>query len=207
MSCCGHSHSNPEDKSCGTKKCCGKGGKLLCLLVVFVIGVVVGRCVDFPLPAAPESTTEAMNHEGHDMKDMPKNIYDSAMKDMHEDMMKVETTGNADVDFVKGMIPHHQGAIDMAKIVERKGADPEIKKLAEGIIDAQKKEIADMKAWLKTAEAKLKEEAKAAEKKAAEEKAAEEAKKAEFEKQQAEDAAAKEDAAKSTDVDSDGDAK
>jgi uncharacterized protein (DUF305 family) len=66
---------------------------------------------------------------------------------MHAAMM-VPLTGDADVDFVKGMIPHHQGAIDMAKIELHYGKDPEIRKLAEGIIKAQESEIADMNAWL-----------------------------------------------------------
>ena len=66
---------------------------------------------------------------------------------MHE-AMNVAFTGNADVDFVKGMIPHHQGAVDMAKLVLAFGSDPEIRKLAETVIRAQEAEIAMMRAWL-----------------------------------------------------------
>ena len=52
--------------------------------------------------------------------------------------------------FIEGMIPHHQEAVDTAKQVIARGATtPEVKKLAEGIITAQEKEIADMKAWYK----------------------------------------------------------
>lgn len=65
---------------------------------------------------------------------------------MHEGM-DITFTGNADRDFVAGMIPHHQGAVDMAKVVLAFGKDPEIRKLAEGIIKAQETEIAWMKEW------------------------------------------------------------
>ena len=73
--------------------------------------------------------------------------YKAANATMHE-QMDIDYSGDADIDFVRGMIPHHQGAIDMAKIVLQYGADPEIKKLAEDIIKAQESEIAWMQDWL-----------------------------------------------------------
>ena len=63
--------------------------------------------------------------------------------------MAVEMTGDVDVDFVQSMIPHHQGAVEMAKIVLEYGKDPEIRKLAEEIVKAQETEIAFMVGWLK----------------------------------------------------------
>lgn len=67
---------------------------------------------------------------------------------MQQDMA-ITFTGNADVDFVNSMIPLQQGAVDMAKTVLAFGKDPEVKKVAEGIINAQEAEINRMKEWLK----------------------------------------------------------
>jgi uncharacterized protein (DUF305 family) len=67
---------------------------------------------------------------------------------MHKDMA-ITYSGNADADFVKGMIPHHQAAIDMAKTVLAFGKDHDVKEMAEDVIKAQEKEIAKMTEWLK----------------------------------------------------------
>lgn len=80
--------------------------------------------------------------------------YMKAMDDMHKPMMDGVMSQDPDVAFVKGMIPHHQGAIDMAKIELKYGKDPEIKALAEEVIKAQEKEIEFMKQWLEKHQAK-----------------------------------------------------
>lgn len=73
--------------------------------------------------------------------------YKKANETMHHGMA-ITFSGDADVDFIKGMIPHHQGAIDMAKVVLNYGKDPFVRTLANNIMAAQEKEIAEMKEWL-----------------------------------------------------------
>ncbi|MEO6607626.1 MAG: DUF305 domain-containing protein [Aestuariivirga sp.] len=60
----------------------------------------------------------------------------------------IDPSGKPDLDFAKGMIPHHQGAIDMAKVELEFGKDPEIKKMAEGVLAAQTSEIELMTKWI-----------------------------------------------------------
>ncbi|MCG6658494.1 DUF305 domain-containing protein [Halomonas campisalis] len=87
-------------------------------------------------------------HNGDEHADNPAvQAYREANDRMHEGMM-VGFTGDADVDFARGMIPHHQGAIDMANIVLEHGEDEEIRQLAEEIIAAQEEEIAFLRDWL-----------------------------------------------------------
>jgi uncharacterized protein (DUF305 family) len=73
--------------------------------------------------------------------------YRAANDKMHKDM-DIAFTGDADADFARGMIPHHQGAVDMAKIVLQYGKDPEIRKLAEDVVRSQETEIKFMREWL-----------------------------------------------------------
>jgi uncharacterized protein (DUF305 family) len=104
--------------------------------------------------AAPAVAQEATGHEGHSMggsmsADMgPAAMAFMAANDRMHEGMAIEYTGNADVDFIRGMIPHHQGAVEMARIVLEHGSDPEVRKLAEGIIAAQEAEIEWMTGWL-----------------------------------------------------------
>ena len=77
-------------------------------------------------------------HKGHGS--MP---FQKAMDKMHNALAPI------DIDFLKGMIPHHQGAIDMAEELIKKTKDPELKALAQKIIKDQKAEIKQMQDMLK----------------------------------------------------------
>lgn len=73
--------------------------------------------------------------------------YQEPMEKMHQGM-NISYTGNADIDFARGMIPHHQGAIDMAAVELRHGKNEAMHKLASDIINSQGQEIAMMQRWL-----------------------------------------------------------
>jgi uncharacterized protein (DUF305 family) len=94
-----------------------------------------------PMPGMPTAFTEA---NASPSTKAFKAADDKMMMDMNRPM-----TGNADQDFAAGMLPHHGGAVDMARVEIQYGKDPEMLRLAHGIIAAQEQEIAHMKAWQK----------------------------------------------------------
>ena len=106
----------------------------------------------FTLPALAQEADHSA-HQGMTMSEpagdqsASTKAFIAANEKMHGGMA-IEFTGNADVDFVRGMIAHHQGAIDMAKVELEYGKDPELRKLAEDIITAQEGEITMMEDWL-----------------------------------------------------------
>lgn len=71
---------------------------------------------------------------------------------MHGEMA-IRYTGDVDIDFVRGMIPHHRGAVAMARIALEHSTNPEIRKLAEDIVRSQDAEIAVMEKFLKDRDA------------------------------------------------------
>jgi len=93
-----------------------------------------------------EQGAETKDHfDDHDHRHT--NLWTEGNNKMHEEM-NIDYSGNADVDFVKGMIPHHQGAIDMCKIAMEHGEDTNVRQLCNEIMAAQNSEIRFMKKWL-----------------------------------------------------------
>jgi uncharacterized protein (DUF305 family) len=73
---------------------------------------------------------------------------DASMKRMDRDMAAALMSGDIDRDFSAMMIPHHQGAIDMAKAELSHGTDPVMRRLAQEILVDQQSEIDAMRLWL-----------------------------------------------------------
>ncbi len=71
------------------------------------------------------------------------------MDQMNQDMMAAAQYKDPDVAFAAGMLPHHIGAVKMAEVELKYGKDPEMRKLAENIINAQQAEIEQLQKWLK----------------------------------------------------------
>lgn len=100
-----------------------------------------------PAPAAMPGMPMPANQGGMPMSPNHQEMMQS-MEKMNRDMMGAPMTGNPDRDLVTMMMPHHQGAIDMARIYLRDGKDPAIRRMAQKIIVDQEREIRDFKAWL-----------------------------------------------------------
>jgi uncharacterized protein (DUF305 family) len=97
------------------------------------------------------------SHKNHGNMPLPKAMdnmpFQKAMDKMHKDMM-IKPSGSIDIDFLKAMIPHHQGVVDMSEELIKKSKDAELKAFAQKMIDDQKAEIKMMQDWLKKREKK-----------------------------------------------------
>jgi uncharacterized protein (DUF305 family) len=96
---------------------------------------------------AQHSGGSAAQHSGSQMPAGDKD-YLPAMDKMHKDMMAA-VDPDPTKTWVKMMIPHHQGAIDMSKAVLKQTKDAKIRAMAEKIVQDQSREIKEMRDWLK----------------------------------------------------------
>lgn len=117
-----------------------------------IFGVVVALSASSQVFAQSPASSAAM--QGMDMSAAPTDqggpssaAFEAADHSMMTAMSSAPYTGNADRDFVAHMLPHHEGAVAMAKVELQYGKDPKLRSLAKEIIAAQDKEIAFMKRW------------------------------------------------------------
>jgi uncharacterized protein (DUF305 family) len=104
---------------------------------------------DKPATAAPGAAAATDPHHPSGSQGVVGSTaaYEAAVTKMHTDM-QITYTGDADNDFAKGMIPHHEGAIAMANVLLQYGKNPDLRKFAEEVIKAQMGEIATLREWL-----------------------------------------------------------
>jgi uncharacterized protein (DUF305 family) len=108
-----------------------------------------------PLAFIPTLAAPATQHTSHPQKGLPadapywEGLMDS-MTRMHAAMSSTGPSADPDTDFVALMLPHHQAAIDMARIELTFGKDPQLRRLAQEIVTDQESEIQLMRLWEKT---------------------------------------------------------
>jgi hypothetical protein len=140
------------------RRLAGVPAGLAAALVIFVTGywglhIAIYGIAGNAATLAGERLTHTPNpehpHGMHTVNATAEAAYRAAMDRMHGPMMQGIANVDPDTAFVLGMIPHHQGAIDMAEIVLKFGKDARNQHFAREIIDTQKREIGEMRAWLK----------------------------------------------------------
>jgi uncharacterized protein (DUF305 family) len=119
------------------------------------MSAIGGETSAIDLPEICQKDARAVGMADMGMKSMAAHSMSEAhtalmagMDRMNSDMMTGGMAQDIDVAFVCSMIPHHRGAIDMAKAELQYGDDAWAKEMAQKVIDAQEQEIADMLAWL-----------------------------------------------------------
>ena len=119
-------------------------------LSAFAFGMLSGRSRTASEAAPPSSARDVAAHppQGATPGEAPSTLaYREASDRMHQGMA-IAYTGDADVDFLRGMIAHHEGAIAMAKIAVEHGEAADVQSLAREIIAAQEAEIIRMRILL-----------------------------------------------------------
>jgi len=109
------------------------------LLVLLILVCSIASPARQGLPSSKKEQTEGA--AGLEME--------QAMEKMHAEMASIKPSGDDDADFVRLMLPHHQAALDMAKVELTHGKDPQMRRLAQEIVTDQQSEIELMQLWLK----------------------------------------------------------
>jgi uncharacterized protein (DUF305 family) len=115
--------------------------------VALAVGVLVGTTIGQEQPAVHDMMGMQGSAAARGGAGPATQAFQTAMDEMMKAMM-VPYTGDVDVDFARGMIAHHEGAIAMAEVELEHGKDARLRKLAEEIITAQDVEITFLKGWL-----------------------------------------------------------
>lgn len=122
-----------------------------------MLGSVLGLALALAVPASSGALAQELHQHGSlsplkGAVSSPDQRFQAAMAEamerMHADMAAVPTTGQPDRDFLVAMIPHHQGAIGMAKAILLITQDPSVRNLAQSIITEQQYEIQLMRTLL-----------------------------------------------------------
>ena len=119
-------------------------------VVALALGMTACTKNDPTQTTTTASSTDSMSTDARSTDASMTHImaYMDIMNKMHQAMSAGVQAKNADVGFAKGMIPHHEGAIAMAKVELQYGKDAEMKALAQKIVDTQQSEISVMQNWL-----------------------------------------------------------
>jgi uncharacterized protein (DUF305 family) len=104
--------------------------------------------VSIPIVAFAARRQAPQSHDRMPMPDLNWTELMGSMDRMHSAMSSVKSSGNHDVDFVKLMLPHHQGAVNMARAELLYGQDSQMRRLAQEIVTDQESEIQLMQLWL-----------------------------------------------------------
>ncbi len=107
------------------------------------------------MTGSPKAESHAGHHDHAAEPSHSSTDYEQFTTDMHAGMATMMTdmhaappSGNPDIDFLAMMIPHHAGAVDMARLVLRAGRDPLVREIAEKILAGQISEIEGMRGRL-----------------------------------------------------------
>lgn len=114
--------------------------KTVYMLTILLPGIIAG----------PTASAEPSTHAEHSARaeQSQPSPYAAVNANMMQAMHNLMPTGDVDYDFMRGMIPHHQGAIDMARVLLEQGGSEQMRELARDILSAQEAEITQMQVWM-----------------------------------------------------------